>query len=303
MTRLGLIVSGDLGIAGHERLCGLLRTRGIRPASAGTAQQALTFATMLRPDLILIDELLPDADGYELCGRLRGDERTMKTPILMLVDRDNSGVRRRGFRVGAVAHVAHPVQSEGLDVALEAARKWREELNRTRSEGQVDLELDSASDLLVDVNEFLTGLCRRTPLTSRQLNHLRQAFMEMGQNAIEWGNRKQAHKQVRVTYRAFADRVEIVIRDQGKGFDPMCLPHAAQPDDPLAHLEARECLGIREGGFGLMIARGMIDELRHNAAGNEVTLVQRFDPSALNISETCLASAEATTTPPGFGPR
>ena len=296
--RLALIVSEDAGGEGSVELAALLRARGIRPAPARTAEHALMVARMVRPDLILLDDLLPDADGYDFCGRLRGDDRTMKTPIIMVVDQDNSSVRRRGFRVGAVAHIARPVEPEALDKALQAARAWRAELDRTHSKGQVDLELDSASELLVDVNEFLTGLCRRTPLTSEQLRHLRQAFMEMGQNAIEWGNRKQAHKTVGVTYRVFADRVEIVIRDQGPGFDPKDLPHAAKVDDPLGHLDAREDLGIRDGGFGLMIARGMLDELRHNDQGNEVTLIKRFDPDAAPIPAPP-AAAEVPSPPSG----
>ena len=48
---------------------------------------------------------------------------------------------------------------------------------------------------------------------------LRQAVMEMAQNAIEWGNRHQSDRLVNITYRVYEDRVEIIIRDQGPGFD------------------------------------------------------------------------------------
>ena len=77
--------------------------------------------------------------------------------------------------------------------------------------------------------------------------HLRQAVMEMGQNAIEWGNRHQSDSWCSITYRIYDDRVEIVIRDQGPGFDRANMPHAATPDDPLAHLDVREKLGLARG--------------------------------------------------------
>ena len=70
----------------------------------------------------------------------------------------------------------------------------------------------------------------------------------------------------------------IIIRDQGSGFNPQTVPHAAREDDPIAHMNIREVLGLREGGFGLLISRGLVDEMRHNEAGNEVTLVKRFPP-------------------------
>jgi anti-sigma regulatory factor (Ser/Thr protein kinase) len=86
---------------------------------------------------------------------------------------------------------------------------------------------------------------------------------------------------VDLTYRVFEDRVEIVIRDQGSGFDRSMLPHAATRDDPLRHMEVRRELGLREGGFGLLISRGMVDEMTHNEAGNEVTLTKRFPPDSV----------------------
>ena len=67
-----------------------------------------------------------------------------------------------------------------------------------------------------------------------------------------------------------------MVRDQGPGFDRNNLPHAASPDDPFSHLDVRDKLGLRAGGFGLMICKGMVDELRYNDVGNEVTLIKRF---------------------------
>ncbi len=145
-----------------------------------------------------------------------------------------------------------------------------------RLQGEIHVELSSEPVFLQDVNEFLTSLYRETPLSSDQIMQLRQAVMEMGQNAIEWGNKYRVEDLVEITYRVYGDRVEILVRDQGVGFDPRNLPHAAAPDDPLAHMDVREKLGLRDGGFGMLISRGMVDELHYNEKGNEVTLIKRF---------------------------
>ena len=110
------------------------------------------------------------------------------------------------------------------------------------------------------------------------MQHLRQSIMEMGQNAIEWGNKHNSDRLVNIIYRLFPDKVVIIVRDQGTGFDPNDVPHAAQPDDPIAHMDVREKLGLREGGFGMLISRGMLDELRYNDVGNEVMIIKRFPP-------------------------
>jgi len=47
-------------------------------------------------------------------------------------------------------------------------------------------------------------------------------------------------------------------------------PHAAQEEDPIRRLEIREQLGLREGGFGILITRGLVDRMTYNATGNAV---------------------------------
>jgi CheY-like chemotaxis protein/anti-sigma regulatory factor (Ser/Thr protein kinase) len=256
----------------------ILRDLGFRVTRARDGETALTLARLLRPDILLLSLTLPDADGFDLCRRLRTDPRTTTTPIVLLTDLENSTERRRGFRVGGNAYLSKPYGPDELRESVESALAWRDGLARSRMQGEIRVELNSEDEFLADVNEFLTELCRRTPLTVEQVQHLRQAFMEMGMNAIEWGNRRRAEKLVAITYRVYGDRIEIVVSDEGTGFDPNDLPHAASPEDPLTHLDVREQLGLREGGFGLLIARGMLDELRYNDRGNEVTLIQRFAP-------------------------
>ncbi len=63
---------------------------------------------------------------------------------------------------------------------------------------------------------------------------------------------------------------------RGRASTASSLPHAAVPGDPFTHLDVREKLGLRAGGFGLLICQGMVDEMRYNDVGNEVTLIKRF---------------------------
>jgi anti-sigma regulatory factor (Ser/Thr protein kinase) len=109
-----------------------------------------------------------------------------------------------------------------------------------------------------------------------QIKQLIMAVREMGINAIESGHQNQMERIVTVTYRIDSEKITITVHDTGPGFNPDDLPHAARPEDPLGHLQVREKMGLREGGFGIMIARGLVDELQYNRKGNEVTLVKFF---------------------------
>ena len=165
----------------------------------------------------------------------------------MVTAMDAPPYRRRGYRVGANAYVTKPYGPEDLYDAVDEALAWKGRLEQGKVQGEILIELPSESPLLMDVNEFLTGVCRETPLAPDQIAQLRQSIMEMGQNAIEWGNRHRVEDLVTITYRTYDDRVEVVIRDQGTGFNPRRLPHAASADDPIAHMDVREKLGLREG--------------------------------------------------------
>jgi DNA-binding response OmpR family regulator len=223
--------------------------------------------------------MLPDISGFDVCRRLRSDRATMLTPVVMLTALGDATNRVQGFRVGANAYVTKPYGMQELIDAIAAARAWRSNIEQSRLQGEIHVELNSEITLLQDLNDFLLSLCQSTPLTDEQVLHLRQAVMEMGQNAIEWGNKHQSDRLVNITYRVHDDHLEIIIRDQGAGFDRSNIPHAAAVDDPFSHLDVRDKLGLRSGGFGLLICEGMVDELRYNDVGNEVTLIKRFAPA------------------------
>ena len=184
------------------------------------------------------------------------------------------------MRVGANVHLVRPDTVAEFDESVDRALGW---VHRLRVEGlriEVELELDSRSEYLLEVNDFLEELCLQTPLSRDQVMRLRQAFLEIGLNAIEWGNRSRVEAPVHVAFRAFANRVELEVIDQGNGFDLKNLPHAANRDNPLQHLDIREQLGLREGGFGLLIARGLVDELRYEQGGSRAILTMRLHPDA-----------------------
>ncbi len=273
--RTALVVEDDPDQA--ELAAAFLKLRQLEPTIALNGRTGLELARQEHPDLILLDIMLPDLDGFEVCQSLRADAETMSLCVVMLTAMHADAYRRQGFRVGADAYVTKPYGPEDLFRAIDLVQQKQDFRDQEGVRGEIEIELNSAPEFLRSVNDFLLGLYRASPLNSRQIQQLQQAVLEMGQNAIEWGNRQRLELTVKMTYRLYTDRIEIKIRDQGTGFDLDDLPHAAaSKHDPLSHMEVREQLGLREGGFGLLIARGMLDEMRYNDKGNEVTLIKRF---------------------------
>ncbi len=274
MTVTALIVEDHPEQA--ELVARILSMRSFRSIVAENGETGLRIAKELLPDVVLLDLMLPDINGFDVCRRLRTDRETMMIPVVMLTALNDVQHRVHGFRVGANAYLTKPYGVEDLFEAISAACAWRSGIENRALQGEIHVKLNSEINFLQDLNEFSMLVCQSTPLSNDQVVQLRQAVMEMAHNAIEWGNLHQSDRLVNLTYRVHDDCLEIVVRDQGPGFDRSSLPHAAIAGDPFTHLDVREKLGLRAGGFGLLICQGMVDEMRYNDVGNEVTLIKRF---------------------------
>jgi signal transduction histidine kinase len=87
---------------------GLLRQRGYRVVLAGNGADAVASAVARRPDLILLDVMLPDADGFDLCRQLRGQAATSRIPVIFLTAKGDEPEIVRGFESGGVDYIVKP---------------------------------------------------------------------------------------------------------------------------------------------------------------------------------------------------
>jgi CheY-like chemotaxis protein/anti-sigma regulatory factor (Ser/Thr protein kinase) len=274
MASRALIVEDETELA--ELFAEILRQRGIDATLLHLAAPAPDWVRQNKPDLILLDLMLPDKSGYSVCQELKLDRKTNLIPIVMVTARSGHADMVKGLAVGANEYITKPFTLEQLNGAIDRALAWRQDLCNCGAQGEIHFELKSDARFLEELNHMLSSLFLYSGLPGDSIRQLTTAFREMGMNAIEWGHRKHTDLLVSVTYRIDADRVVIKIKDHGPGFNPNQVPHAADPEDPAKHMEVRDALGLRAGGFGILMARGLVDELQYNETGNEVRLVKYF---------------------------
>jgi len=254
----------------------LLDSEGYPCIQVYDGRSAIVQVEHAQPALLILDIMLPDMDGFEVCKQLKLRRRTNLVPIVMVTALADVEHRHHGLRVGANQYVTKPFTGDTLLEAVHQALAWKGQVQHSGLEGEILFSLNSDIDYLQHLNDMLSTLFLHTGLTEEDVSRLRQAVMEMGQNAIEWGNRNQPDLLVRVTYHVYPDQLRLTIEDEGPGFDPGNLPHASQGENPIAHMPVREKLGLREGGFGIMVAKGMVDHVEYNAKGNAVTLTKHL---------------------------
>ena len=85
-----------------------LRTEGYEVITAKDGQAGLDSAKKEKPDLIILDLMLPKMDGYKVCGLLKKDSRYAKIPIVMFTARGQEEDRKMAEEVGADAYVTKP---------------------------------------------------------------------------------------------------------------------------------------------------------------------------------------------------
>ena len=104
-----LVVDDDLGA--RQTLSALLSQEGYETRCAPDGKTALMFAEADPPELILLDVRLPDLDGFEICRRLKGSEKTDRIPVVFLSGLDDLGDKVRGFESGGVDYITKPFQA------------------------------------------------------------------------------------------------------------------------------------------------------------------------------------------------
>ena len=147
-----------------------LRKEGFRPLRAETGEKALEIARTEKPDLVLLDLMMPGLDGLEVCRRLRANEATADIPIVMMTARVEESDAVVGLSVGADDYVKKPFGVKELLARVRAV------LRRTGAGPDPAMKVVRIDELEIDPGKHevrLRGVdvvC--TPTELRLLHHL-----------------------------------------------------------------------------------------------------------------------------------
>ena len=130
-------------VANTQLLEAWLRAEYFEVASASAGPAALRLAEGWKPDVILLDVMMPGMDGYEVCRRLKACEETRHTPVVMVTALVDQAERVRGLEAGADDFLSKPVDHAMLFARLRALLRTKQTLDafRVRAETARDLGL------------------------------------------------------------------------------------------------------------------------------------------------------------------
>jgi diguanylate cyclase (GGDEF)-like protein len=124
-----LIVEDDFDISNMLRI--YFESQGYEPRAAFKGTEALEICRRELPNLVILDIMLPDIDGYEVCRRLRGNLRTSHIPIIFLTQKDERSDQIAGLELGADDYVTKPFDLQLLLLRVQGALRRAGWLNLT----------------------------------------------------------------------------------------------------------------------------------------------------------------------------
>ena len=124
-----------------QLLAEILRRRGYEPTVMTEGKPAVIWTQENRPELILLDLMLPDIDGYDICETLKLERDTNLIPIIMVTARDTPKDKVHGLQVGANHYLTKPFSVEQLTQAIDHALAWRHDLEHSGTEGEVHFQM------------------------------------------------------------------------------------------------------------------------------------------------------------------
>jgi CheY-like chemotaxis protein/anti-sigma regulatory factor (Ser/Thr protein kinase) len=257
----------------------MLNTAGYSVAEAGDGLTALEQIQDRPFDLIILDLGLPRISGLEILSKVQ----TLESPpkVIIVTADDTPGTVLQAIRERAYQYVVKPTPPRTIVELVErvlAAPALRPiEVVSARPDW---LELVAPCDLETAerIQTFIEKLDAGLPTDVR--NSIGQAFRELLLNAVEWGGQLDPTRTVRIACLRTKRMILYRIADPGPGFSLEQLPHAAisnDPGQPFGHMQVREEKGLRPGGFGLLMAQTLVDDLIYNEAHNEVVFVKYLD--------------------------
>ncbi len=220
------------------------------------------------------DLVIADIEWIERIHQIRPDTRVAVTTAASAPETMIRALRERAFAylgkpfaVGAVGELAgwalNGVSWQDDIEVLSARPQWLEL--------RMHCKLETAERVLPFLREM------GVDLPSAERENFAIAIREILLNAIEHGAQNDPEKKVILALIRTGSAVLFFVRDPGKGFSFQKLEHAAvfNPDgSPIERAELRERLGLRPGGFGLLMTCQLVDEMIYNEAGNEVLLIK-----------------------------
>jgi DNA-binding response OmpR family regulator len=226
--------------AANQLLSMLVKLRGFETLSAFTGSEALKKADDRHPDLVFLDLMLPDINGYEVCKALKARRATCDIPVVMVTARLAAENRIQGFRAGAIEYVPKPYTPDQIFGAMNRAMSWRSGIDSSAGSAEIAIGPNDEVRCLHLISDLRSLLLSRTHLDEISVTRLGRTISDVLQRGVDWARAHQCDRLATFGFQLHNDSVSLFIHDESGWF---------LDDDP------------RQDGLAALLANGGFDSV------------------------------------------
>ncbi len=242
----------------NKLLAMLVQLRGYQTESALDGAAAIEHLQKHVPDVIFLDLMLPDADGYDICRSLKASGDTRGIPVIIVTARITVENRMESFRAGADDFIPKPYMPDQIFEALAHAQNCHAQEESCRFEGEAVLDARDEGQTLRSLARLRNALSTRRGLDRETIDGLTRAIKAIWSSAIDWGNRHKLERVASIAYSLSDNCLILTITDEA------------------GWLGARS--GLEGQSLGGLVPGEVFDEVAHDSSSRSVKLVKRFPP-------------------------
>ena len=304
-ARTILVVDDEL--INRKLLERLLQAEGYLTITAADGPEALAAAALQRPDLILLDVMMPGMNGYEVTARVKANPETAHIPIIMVSAQDDRDARLAGLAAGAEEYVTKPIDRAELYLRARNLLRLKDLSDRLNAQATaLELEVQLRTAELQQLAHFdtVTGLPNRSLFYDRLTKHLLRkrpagegnsvGVMFIDVDHFKNVNDSLGHASGDDLLREVAERLVGCVRTRDTvgrlGGDEFGIVLALQ-DGPrdAATVAAKVCTALRKpfniGGHEVIVSASIGISLSPDDAASPETLIQYADTAMYRAKE------------------
>jgi len=245
----------------------ILESDTVSTTSTKSAEEGLDLFRKGAFDLIITDVKMPGMDGMEFLKTVK--EINPEVPVILITGFATVDLTKEALQNGAYGFITKPFDIENILEVVENGLTFIKEIAKNKEVAAYGkcaftIELPSRLGLMGGLIYYVVEQLKlmdypRSVISNEIVTALREAI----KNAIIHGNERNPDKNVYVHTTVDHEKVEMVVRDQGAGFDPNELPEINEEEG-----------GEKKQAGGILIIKGHMDEVKFNVVGNEVTMIR-----------------------------
>ncbi len=203
-----------------------MKMAGFEILTASNGEKALDLSRIEKPDLIILDLMLPKIDGWQVCERLRQDIATQDIPVIMLTARAETEDKLKGFEVGADDYVTKPFSPRELVARVKrvlARAEAEPTMPKRYIKGKVEIDLEDFKVKVegkeVALTEKEKGILKTLVMRMGELLTHEQLLDEVwGEDIVEYGNIDVHIRHLREKIEKDPDNPQFIKTIKGEGY-------------------------------------------------------------------------------------